>query len=83
MDKQLLELYSDYLLSSFGAPTATGLSALVEGAVSHDQVTRFLSSADYDAKILWQPIKPMVRSIQQDDGCCSSMIRSKEKPHTY
>jgi len=42
MDKDLLELYSDYLLSSFGATTATGLSALVDGAVSHDQVTRFL-----------------------------------------
>ena len=39
MDKHLLELYSDYLLSSF-----TGLSALVDGVVSHDQ-TRFLSGA--------------------------------------
>ena len=51
MDKDLLELYSDYLLSSFGATTATGLSALVDGAVSHDQVTRFLSAADYDGNM--------------------------------
>ena len=58
MDKNLLELYSDYLLSSFGATTATGLSALLEGAISHDQVTRFLSRTDYDAKTLWQQIKP-------------------------
>ena len=49
MDKHLLELYSDYLLSSFGATTATGLSALVDGAVSHDQITRFLSAADLAA----------------------------------
>ena len=68
MDKHLLELYSDYLLSSFGETTATGLSALVDGAVSHDQVTRFLSGADYDGQTLWQQIKPLVRDIQQEDG---------------
>ena len=84
MDKHLLELYSDYLLSSFGATTATGLSALVEGAVSHDQVTRFLSGADYDARTLWQQVKPMVRSIQQDDGVLivPPRTRGQEKPHT-
>ena len=60
MDKHLLELYSDYLLSSFGATTATGLSALVDGVVSHDQVTRFLSGADYDGRTLWQQVKPLV-----------------------
>ena len=65
MDKHLLELYSDYLLSSFGATTATGLSALVDGVVSHDQVTRFLSGADYDGRTLWQQVKPLVREIEQ------------------
>ena len=40
MDKNLLELYSDYLLCSFGATTATGLSALLEGVISLDRVTR-------------------------------------------
>ena len=82
MDKHLLELYSDYLLSSFGATTATGLSALVEGAVSHDQVTRFLSGADYDARTWWQQVKPMVRSIQQDDGVLIVDDTIQEKPHT-
>ena len=46
MDKNLLDLYSDYLLSSFGPTTATGLSALLDGQVSHDQVTRFLLPRD-------------------------------------
>lgn len=41
--KQMLDLYSDYLLTSFGAMTATGLSELLAGDVSHDQVTRYLS----------------------------------------
>ena len=82
MDKNLLELYSDYLLSSFGATTATGLSALLEGAISHDQVTRFLSRTDYDAKTLWQHIKPMVRAMQQDDGVLIFDDTIQEKPHT-
>ena len=68
MDKNLLELYSDYLLSSFGPTTATGLSALLEGQVSHDQVTRFLSGDAYTSKTLWQQVKPMLRSVERDEG---------------
>jgi hypothetical protein len=41
MKKADLSLYTDYLLSTFGAATAKGLSAMVEGDVSHDQITRF------------------------------------------
>ena len=78
----MLELYSDYLLSSFGAATATGLSSTVEGAVSHDQVTRFLSRADYDSKTLWQQVKPVVRAIEQPDGVLIFDDTIEEKPYT-
>jgi hypothetical protein len=44
MKKANLDLYTDYLLSTFGAATATGLSAMVNGDVSHDQITRFISA---------------------------------------
>ena len=33
MKKADLDLYTDYLLSTFGAATATGLSAMVDGDV--------------------------------------------------
>ena len=47
MKNSELELYTDYLLSSFGATTAaTGLSAMVQGDVSHDRITQFLSRQD-------------------------------------
>ncbi|HEY9152572.1 MAG TPA: hypothetical protein VIN60_06770 [Anaerolineales bacterium] len=36
-DEDLLDLYSDYLVSAFGQTTATGLAALLEGQVSPDQ----------------------------------------------
>ena len=78
----MLELYTDYLLSSFGATTATGLSSTVEGAVSHDQVTRFLSREDYDSKTLWEQVKPMVRAIEQPDGVLIFDDTTQEKPYT-
>ena len=37
-----LDLYTDYLISSTGQTSATSLSRLRSGAVSHDQVTRWL-----------------------------------------
>ncbi|MCL4506171.1 MAG: IS701 family transposase, partial [Chloroflexi bacterium] len=43
MTQDLLDLYSDYLLCSFGQATATGLEQVVEGSISHDQITRSLS----------------------------------------
>mgnify|MGYP001476658139 CR=1 FL=1 len=45
MSSSLLDLYSDYLISSFGQTSATGLSRLTDGAVSHDRITRFLSES--------------------------------------
>ena len=47
------ELYSDYLIASFGQTSATALSRLTDGDVSHDQVTRFLSGRDFTSKDLW------------------------------
>ena len=38
----MLDLYSDYLIFQNKYATATGLSALVDGAFAHDKVTRFL-----------------------------------------
>ena len=67
MDKEL-ELYTDYLIGTSGYATATGLSAMVDGAVSHDKVTRFLSGELYDSKKLWKQVKANVRAIEKPDG---------------
>jgi len=68
MDK-LLDLYSDYLLCSTKQTSATGLSALSDGAVSHDQVTRFLSGHDFDSKSLWMEVKPLIRQYESEVAC--------------
>ena len=82
MNKELAELYSDYLLSSFGAATATGLSDMLEGEVSHDRITRFLSKGVYDSRTLWRQVKPMVRKIEQPDGALIIDDTIEEKPYT-
>ncbi|MBE8168616.1 MAG: IS701 family transposase, partial [Shewanella sp.] len=68
MDREIVELYSDYLLSSFGQVTTTGMSALLDGAYSHDQVTRLLSTNDFDSKTLWCMVKSTVRQVETDDA---------------
>ena len=84
MDKQLLETYSDYLMSLFGYTTRTGLSMLVEGEISHDKVTRFLSSGDFTSTELWEIIKPTVREIQSEEGVIiiDDTIELLEKLHS-
>ncbi len=78
----LLDLYSDYLISSFGQTTATGLAALLNGAVSHDRVQRFLASRQRTSAEMWHLVKPHVRAIQSDDGVLVIDDSIAEKPYT-
>jgi len=78
----LLDLYSDYLISSFGQTTATGLATLLQGGISHDQVTRFLASKPRTAADLWRIAKPFVRRIQSDLGVMIVDDSVSEKPYT-
>ena len=78
----MLDLYSDYLLSSFQQTTATGLSSLTDGDVSHDKVSKFLNKNDYGSKELWQEVKPLVREHQSEDACLIFDDTIVEKPYT-
>jgi len=73
MKKADLELYTDYLISTFGA-------AMVDGDMSHDQVTRFLSAREYTSRDLWRQVKSTVRQIERDDGGSIFDIPSRKKP---
>lgn len=79
---ELLDLYSDYLLSAFGQTTATGLSALLEGQISHDQIQRFLASTKRTSADLWRIVKPHVRQIERKDGVMIVDDSIAEKPYT-
>lgn len=68
MNIELLDIYSDYLISQSGYATATGLAAMLDGEVSHDQVSRLLRFEDYGSKELWAYVKPEVRCHEQTSG---------------
>ena len=82
MNEEKLELYTDYLISTFGAATATGLSAMLSGAVSHDQVTRFLSEREYTPRDLWLHVKKTVREVGRDEAVLIFDDTIQEKPWT-
>ena len=81
-DKELLDIYSDYLISAFGLTTATGLASLLEGHISHDRIQRFLASKKQTSAELWTIVKPHVRAIQQEDGVLIFDDSIAEKPYT-
>ncbi len=81
-DKELLDIYSDYLISAFGLTTATGLASLLEGQISHDRIQRFLASEKRTSNELWLIVKPHIRAIQHQDGVLIVDDSIAEKPYT-
>lgn len=68
MNKKLLDIYTDYLISQNHHATATGLSKLLDGEVSHDKITRFLNNEKFSSKDLWQYVKKEVRKHEEAKG---------------
>lgn len=67
IDKQLLEMYTD-----FSFTTAAGLSmweqsfGMAQEEISHDILTRFLSLKNFTSADLWAMVKPAVMEIESD-----------------
>ena len=59
-----LDLCTDYLLSSTGPTTATGLPRRLDGALSHDHITRWLSQTTYGPVEVWRQAKPLIRQAE-------------------
>src|SRR5438105_2691952 len=81
-DRAVLDLYTDYLLSSFGRTTATGLSDLLDGEISHDRISRFLSTDTFSSADLWHMVKPLVRHVQSEEAALIMDDSLLEKPYT-
>ena len=81
-DTEMFDLYRDYLISSFGQTTATGLSALLDGRISHDRIRRFLAGTARTSAEVWHLVKPHVRAIQHHDGVLILDDSISEKPYT-
>jgi len=81
-DKEMLDIYTDYLISSFGLTTGTGLSKLMNGSISHDQIQRFLARPSQISVDLWWMVKPYLRQIEALDGVLIVDDSIAEKPYT-
>jgi hypothetical protein len=81
-DNELLDIYSDYLISAFGLTTTTGLAAMLNRQISHDRVQRFLAGKPRTSADLWRVVKPHVRALQRDDGVLILDDSIAEKPYT-
>lgn len=82
MNQELFDLYTDYLISAFGPTTATGLARILDGQISHDQVTRWLASEPKNSADLWRVVKTLVRAIERPDATLSIDDSIGEKPYT-
>src|SRR5258708_14135351 len=81
-NNELLDIYSEYLISSFGQTTGTGLAGLLGGSISHDQIQRLLGKEPFSSADLWGIVKSYVRQIQQADGVVILDDSIAEKPYT-
>lgn len=77
-----LDLYTDYLLTTVHQATATGLSNLVDGSISHDGISRLLSKNDFSSKDLWKSVKKTVRKHESESACLIFDDSIIEKPYT-
>ena len=83
MSCDILDIYSDYLIAQTNQATATGLSHLLDGSLSHDQITRFLNRKEFSSKNLWHYVKPKVRELEREArGILIIDDSIEEKPYT-
>ena len=75
-------MYSDYRISAFGQTTATRLSSLLNGEISHDQILRLLASKAQTSADLWRMAKPHVRKIESAEGVMIVDDSIAEKSYT-
>ena len=79
---KLLDVSSDDLIRAFGQTTATGLSSLLAGEVSHDHIQRVLAREEQTSADLWRMVKPHGREIESEDGIVIGDDRIAEQPST-
>lgn len=79
---QILDIYSDYLVSSFTLVTATGLSELLDRGYSHDQISRFLQQGKFSQKDFWRLVKKYIRRIESASGILAIDDVIEHKPHS-
>ncbi len=84
--KNLIDIYINFSISSFGKIEMTKLSEILDGVYSHDVFTKMLlnynKNIDID-KELWYRVKEMLRDYEDErNGCILINDSILNKPHT-
>jgi hypothetical protein len=58
------------------------MSELLDGALSHDQISRFLGQSLFTQQDYWKCVKPLVRGFEHPDGVIKIDVTILEKPHS-
>ncbi len=78
----LMDLYSDYLLSSPTVVSALVLVKVLNDSYSHDSVTRMLSQPELSQHLYWKHVKRVIRQVESDSGVISVDDSIIHKPHS-
>lgn len=81
MNKSMLEIYSDYLIVNNHYATATHLSRILDGEMSHDKITRFLKNSNFNNQDLLKIVKPELSQFTSEENAIVFDDTVEEKPH--
>lgn len=76
----VMDLYTDFLMTTPNDVSAGLLSDVLNKEHSHDKITRMLAQDILDQKAYWGTIKPTVRQIEKEEGLISIDDTLEEKP---
>ena len=79
---ELMDLYSDYLLSSPTVVSALVLVKVLNDSYSHDSVTRMLAQGELSQQKYWKQIKRVIRQVESTLAVISIDDTIEEKPHS-
>lgn len=79
---ELMDLYSDYLLSCPSSVSAQTMVKVLNDAYSHDAVTRMLAQPELSQHLFWKQVKPVIRKAESDVGVISIDDTIEHKPHS-
>lgn len=78
----LMDLYSDYLLSSPTVVSASVLVKILNDSYSHDSVTRMLAQPELSQHTFWKQVKKVIRQVESMEGVISVDDTIEEKPYS-
>lgn len=79
---EIMDLYSDYLLSSPTVVSALVLVQVLNNTYSHDKVTRMLAQAELSQQTFWKQVKGVIRQVESESGVISIDDTIEEKPYS-